>query len=430
MTDLLKAILDWNIWLEHQEIPKEFLWYKRDIDILKYLKFKEIKILQWARRTWKSTLLYQVIDNLLKHWEKNILYLNFDDEVLKQYSLEEIVNRFKEKKEVDYLFLDEIQNCKNWVAYIRKAYDLRYFKQIWITGSNSSLIKKDYSTLLTWRNITLNIFTLKFNEFLRFKDFKIEDIDFLSTEKIIKMRTFFEEYITFWAFPEVVIRKWNKKELLINYFNDFIYKDIVGRYWVNANNVKKLANYLLSNISKMFSYRKLSRILNLNIETIQDYLNYFYETYLFFELQKYDYSVKKQLVNPKKIYSIDLWFVNLLWFNFSENIGRNLENLVFIELKRRWKQVYYHKNKKECDFVIVEWLKPVEVIQVTYSLEDEETRKREIDWILEAMKDYGIKEWLILTYDEEDEIIPGDGLKIKVLPVWKWMIAKDDFTTY
>ena len=167
------------------------------------------------------------------------------------------------------------------------------------------------------------------------------------------------------------------------------------------------------------------------------------ETYLFFELKKFDYSLKKQLINQSKIYSIDLWFVNLLWFNFIENIWRNLENLVFIELKRRKKEVYYHKKKKECDFVVFDWQKITEAYQVTYSLEDEETKKREIDWLLEAMKEYNLEKWIILTYDEEDEIIFPSPLrrgvrgevskdtrgeifteykKIKVLPIWKWML--------
>jgi predicted AAA+ superfamily ATPase len=142
---------------------------------------------------------------------------------------------------------------------------------------------------------------------------------------------------------------------------------------------------------------------------------------LFFEVFKFDYSLKKQLVNPKKIYSIDLWFVNLLWFNFSENIGRNLENLVFIELQRQWKEVYYHKWKKECDFVVYEWWKIVQVIQANYSLQEEKTRKREIAWLLDVMNEYWLKEGLILTYDEEDEF-ELENRKIIVKPTWKWLL--------
>jgi len=423
MTDIIKSIIDWNPWIESWTIPKELLWYKRDIDIVNYLNFKEIKILQWARRTGKSTLLYIVINEIYKK-NKNILYLNFDDEILKKYDLQIIIEKFKEQKEVEYLFLDEIQNCKNWTSYIKKSYDTKIFKQIWITWSNSSLIQKEYSSLLTWRNITINIHTLNFGEFLRFKWFKNENTNFLSSEKLTKIKKLFKEYLTFWGFPEVTLRKFNKKELLLNYFDDFIYKDIVWRYNINSTKIKNLALYLLSNNSKLFSYRKLAKTLDLNFESLSNYLNYFYEIYLFFELKKFDYSFKKQLIATKKIYSIDNWFINL-WFSFSENIWRILENLVFTELQRRKKEVFYFKQKKECDFVVRKGNKIVEVIQITYSLYDKETKIREIDWLMEAMNNFWLNKWLILTYEEEDNItmeISQKEFKIKILPIWKWLL--------
>jgi predicted AAA+ superfamily ATPase len=144
-----------------------------------------------------------------------------------------------------------------------------------------------------------------------------------------------------------------KKEELSTYFDTVIIKDIVKRYKLsNIDDVKKLAYYFLSNNAKLFSINSLKKLNLLAYDTIKKYLSYFEECYLFFEMLKFDYSIKKQLINQKKIYSIDLGFVNLLGFNFSENIGRNLENLVFIELKRLGKQVYYHKSTKECDFVV------------------------------------------------------------------------------
>lgn len=423
MTEIYESILDWNPWIEKDKVPAELLGYQRDIDIIQYLDFKEIKILQGARRTGKSTLIYRVIAEVLKK-NKNVLYLNFDDEILKQYSLQEIIEKIKEKREVDYLFLDEIQNCQNWTVFIRKSYDTKQFKQIWLTGSNSSLIKKEYATLLTGRNLTLNIQTLNFKEYLRFKWLNIEDVNFISTTKRIEMKKQYQLYLDYGAFPEVALRKYNQKELLINYFDDFIYKDIVGRYNVNGEKVKNLAMYLLSNNSKLFSYRKIAVALDLNMKSLSDYLNYFYEVYLFAELQKFDYSFKKQLIWAKKIYSLDTWFVNL-GFSFSENIGRNLENLVFIELKRRKKEIFYHKEQSECDFVISNWWKITEAIQVTYSLKDLDTKKREVAWLVEAMQIYQLKEGIILTDEEEDEFIEKNknrSFQIKVIPIWQWLM--------
>jgi uncharacterized protein len=421
MIEIYKTILDWNPWFEENQVPDDLLWIRRDIDILWYLDFKEIKILQWARRTGKSTLIYNVINNVYKH-NKNLLYLNFDDEILGKYDLQEIVEKFMEKRDVEYLFLDEIQNCKNWAPYIRKMYDTKKLKQIWITGSNSSLIKKEYSSLLTGRIITLNINWLNFWEFLRFKNNEVKNIYLLSSKQLVSIKRWFKEYLDYWSFPEIALRKSNKKELLINYFDDFIYKDIVWRYNVNSTNIKNLAFYLLNNNSKLFSYRKLAKALDLNFETLSDYLNYFYEIYLFNELKKFDYSYKKQLIWAKKIYSLDTWFVNL-WFAFSENKWRILENLVFIELKRRWLDVFYHKEKNECDFVIQEKWKITEAIQVSYSLNDLDTKQREVNWLIEAMIIHKLEEWIILTYEEEYEI-PDYVFKIKVIPIWKWLLNK------
>ena len=167
MSEIIKSVLDWNPWFDIWKVPEELLWKKRNIDLKQYLNFKEIKILNWARRTGKSTLVYTVISEVIKN-NKNIVYLNFDDEVLINHSLEEIMEEVLVKKDIDYIFLDEIQNCKNWARYVRKAYDTKKFKQIWITWSNSSLMQKEYSNILTWRIISLKINSLNFREYLEF----------------------------------------------------------------------------------------------------------------------------------------------------------------------------------------------------------------------------------------------------------------------
>jgi predicted AAA+ superfamily ATPase len=173
---------------------------------------------------------------------------------------------------------------------------------------------------------------------------------------------------------------------------------------------------------------------------VKNYIDYLESTYLIFQLEKYDYSLKKQIISPKKIYAIDTAFIDIVSFKFSEDLGRLLENIVFIELKRRGNELYYHKNKKECDFVIKEGLEIIEAIQVTRSLSDPETRKREIEGLLDAMRSYNLKEGLILTEDEEEMIeIRDEGVenrekilnqkktqeiirKIYVKPIWKWLL--------
>ncbi|MFP4402356.1 MAG: ATP-binding protein [Candidatus Nanoarchaeia archaeon] len=417
--DIIKTILDWNPWFEG-EFPEELTGFKRDIDILEQLHTPEIKILEGSRRVGKSTLMYQVMFELYSQ-NKKFLYINFDDEILKQYSLSEIYETFLEKKEIEFLFIDEIQNCNNWVHYIRKLYDLKKIKQIWITGSNSTIIKQEYSSLLTGRNITLQIHSLNFNEFLTFKQFKY-DLNLLSTHKTIQIKKYFKEYLEFGSFPQVALRNANKKELLINYYEDFLYKDIVSRYNVNSVKLKELSLYLNSNSSKFISYRNLAKTLELNYNSVVDYISYYLEVYLFDFLYKYDTSIKKQISNERKIYALDVGIANTTSFKFSEDIGRILENIVFVELKRRNYEVYYHKNLKECDFLIKEELNITKAIQVTKTLKDTDTRKREVAGLLDACHTYNLKEGLVLTQDEEDEFVE-ENIIIQVLPIWKWLLS-------
>lgn len=417
--EILKSLIEWNPWIE-EEFPQNLLGIKRDIDVVKYLEFREIKILEGSRRVGKSTLLYQVIYEVLKT-NKNVLYINFDDEILRNYSLSQIYEVFLEKGEVEYLFIDEIQNCVEWSYFVRKLYDMKTVKQIWITGSNSSIIKKEYSSLLTGRNITLDIFSLSFKEFLRFKGVEYDN-SLVSMKKKADIKKLFGEYVKYGSFPEIALRTSNRKELLINYFEDFLYKDIVSRYGVNGAKLKELALFLASNSSKIISYRNLSKTLHLNFQSVVDYICYFEEVYLFSLMNRYDYSIKKQLSSSKKVYSMDIGLANAISFKFSEDKGRLLENLVFIELKRRGSDIYYHKYNYECDFIIKEELDIVEAIQVTDNMYEEETKKREINGLVDALKTYNLESGVILTEEEEEEL-EYQGFKISIIPLWKWLLG-------
>jgi predicted AAA+ superfamily ATPase len=233
--EIYKALLDWNSWIEGQ-FPKELVGFRRNYNLDQYLLIPEIKILEGARRVGKSTLIYQLIEKLLEEG-KGVLYINFEDEILKKYTLNEILSTFEEKFPIENLFIDEIQNCKDWVSFIRKAYDRKKIPQIWISGSNSSLIKEEFASLLTGRNITINVYPLSFDEFLYFKD--IECKFPFSSQKETVIKSHFLHYMEVGAFPAVVLRPVLQKELLISYFEDFIYKDIASRHDVNLIKIKE-----------------------------------------------------------------------------------------------------------------------------------------------------------------------------------------------
>lgn len=419
--EILKALLDWNPWLE-KKFPKELAGFPRNYQLEQYLLIPEIKILEGARRVGKSTLLYQLIEKLLD--QDHVLYINFEDEILKKYTLSEIVSAFREKAPIKNLFIDEIQNCLEWASFIRKEYDRKEIPQIWISGSNSSFIKTEFATLLTGRNITINVSTLSFEEYLQFKSIETEQP--FSSQKEIQVKALFLQYMEMGAFPAVVLRPVLQKELLISYFEGFIYKDIASRHDVNLTKIKELGIYLATNSAKLFSYRGCANALGMHPKTIMDYCSYFYEIFLFDELYKFDYSFKNQISNGKKTYIVDTGLASAISFRFSEDHGRILENIVFNELKRRNKEIYFHKQKFECDFLIKEELKISSAIQVTKTLKDLEIKHREIRGLLEAMQIYKLEEGIILTMDEEgkEEINhETEKMKIRIIPTWKWLLS-------
>ena len=298
--------------------------------------------------------------------------------------------------------------------------------QIWISGSNSSFIKKEFATLLTGRNITIKVYPLSFDEFLNFRAVPHLKAP-LSTKKENLIKNQFTRYLDTGAFPAVVLRPVLQKELLINYFEDFIYKDIASRHDVNLVKIKELGIYLATNSAKYFSYRGCANALGMHPKTIMDYCSYFCEIFLFNELYKFDYSLKNQIGSDKKIYIADTGLANAISFRFSEDQGRILENIVHNELKRRNEEIYFHKQKYECDFIIKKDLKISQAIQVTKSLDDPEVKKREIRGLLEAINTYKLHEGLILTMEEEGlEEIHEENLRmqIKILPTWKWLLAR------
>jgi len=421
--EILKALYDWNPWIDG-EFPKDLVGVQRNYSLDTYLQIPEVKVLEGARRVGKSTLFYQIIEQLLKD-KKNVIYINFEDEVLKKHILNEIVSTYREIAPIQNLFIDEIQNCTDWVPFIRKAYDRKEIPQIWISGSNSSFIKKEFATLLTGRNITIRVYPLSFNEYLHFKSVQDATLP-LSSKKEALIKSHFIQYLEVGAFPAVVLRPVLQKELLISYFEDFIYKDIASRHEVNLIKIKELGIYLATNSAKLFSYRGCANALGMHPNTIMDYCSYFYEIFLFSELYKFNYSLKNQIGSEKKIYIADSGLARAISFRFSEDQGRALENIVHNELRRRGKEIYFHKQKHECDFIIKTELKISHAIQVSKTLEDPEVKAREIRGLLEAMRIHQLTDGLILTFDEEGlEEMREDNqqMRIQIMPIWKWLLS-------
>lgn len=418
-SELKNIVLDQN----EKQINNDFI--QRDIlkEIKNYLDSNFIIILTGLRRVGKSTILNKIKNDS----NKKSLFVNFDDFRLVQFKIED----FQKLNEISIelfennsdFYFDEIQNINNWERYIRTLHDNN--KKVFLTGSNASMLSSELGTHLTGRNISIKVFPFSFREFLYFKKISLNKNDFFLTSKKVMIKKEFDEFLKLGGIPDYLKSK--KKDYLKFIYEDIINRDIVTRYSItNVKSLKDLIYYLISNIGKEFSYSKLTSIIGVkNSTTVKEYIEYFENSFLIFTLSKFDYSLKKQLLNPKKVYSIDTGIANAISFKFSEDRRRILENIVFIELKRREKDIYYHREKKECDFVIKEGLDIISAIQVTSSLNDIDTKKREFDGLIDAMKTYNLNEGLILTEDEEgieNVVINEKKFEIKIMPIYKWLL--------
>ncbi len=360
-------------------------------------------IISGIRRAGKSTLLQQL---LLKF--PNFYYFNFEDtrlidfdtadfEKLNQVLLEEYgISKF-------YIF-DEIQNIKGWETFIRSGLDKG--KQFFITGSNASLLSMELGTRLTGRHINIELFPFSFNETLKF----------YNKEKSIET---FDEYFKEGGFPQYL--KYKRTEILQELLLDILYRDIVSRHNIrDAKSLQELAIYLLSNTGKEFSYNNLMKMFSFgSVNTPISYISYMEDSYLLFSIPKFDYSLKKQAISKKKIYAIDNGLIRANSTSFSSDRGRMLENLVFIVLRRKYKNIYYFNEKGECDFLVKQNGSINMAIQVCYELTDD-NKDREINGLLAALDAFNLNEGLILTYNQEDKIVVNHK-NINVIPVWKWL---------
>ncbi len=393
---------------------------RRNIELEKYISSKQIIIITGIRRCGKSSLLF-LIKQKMKLEESEYCYFNFDDErITNNISiLEQIFNLHMEiygKEPI--LFFDEIQNITFWEKFVNRMYEqgIKFF----VTGSNANLLSSEISTSLTGRNKLIKLFPFSFDEYLRFTQntYNLNQITQKSRSLILRD---FGRFFANGGFPLVIIE--NDIELINSYFQDIFYRDIVSRYRLTQiDEIKQIGLYLAANVGKLFSYSTLKKISGVkSTSSIKDYLYYYSQSYLFFYLKKFDYSVKKQIMNHKKVYTVDTGFANRIGFNFSENKGRILENLVLIELLRRGEEVFYYSGNRECDFVIKKGLNIVEAIQVSYEINNS-NEKRELEGLQEAVKKYNLDKGLLLSFDTEETISFG-SIIINIVPVWKWLLT-------
>ena len=381
----------------------------------------EIVIITGIRRCGKSTLLQQI---RATQTEKDY-YINFDDERLVSFKVEDfqmllevLYELFGEQKT---FYFDEIQNVDQWERFVRRLHDTG--KKVYITGSNARMLSRELGTHLTGRYLARELYPFSFKEFLLYKNPGLLGQNYYKTNVKAEILALFHEYFNNGGFPNFV--KTGDELALKTLFENILYRDIMVRNKItNEKEIKELISFLAGNYARLSTNSELAGVIGVkNPTTVKNYLGFLTDSYLTFQIGKYDYSVSKQILNPKKSYFIDNGLVRRVGFSFSDNLGHLLENLVFIELMRRGKTVFYHKNGQECDFVLVEGKTVTTAIQVTYTMPNEKTRKREIDGLIDAMNAYKLQSGLIITDDTEEEI-KEKGKIITITPAWKWLLEK------
>lgn len=408
LSDVIKEQLVNFLNIEHG-VKREII---KQID--EVIKSPLITVITGLRRVGKSTLLSQIAN---KYFKDEYYYINFEDERLIDFKVtdfDRLVEVFaKEFGDKRVFLFDEIQNIPEWERFVRRMHDQGY--KFVITGSNASLLSQELGTRLTGRTIVTELFPFSFNEYLLFVG-KSKDV---SRHNFANIRGNYirlaEDYLIKGGIPDAL--KYPKIEVHKSIYNDVLYRDIVTRYKLeNVRALKELAFQLVSNISSLISYNKLKNQLKLgSVNTVINYIDYFENSWLFFFVNKYAFSVKEQQIAAKKIYGIDTGMAKSIGFSFSENIGKATENAVFLHLKRKYKDIYYFVTDKgrEIDFFIPEINT---YIQVCTSLDSTDTYEREIRPLVEVGKlSAGCK--LLIINDRLEKTVTEEGLDIELIPL-------------
>lgn len=380
----------------------------------------QITVITGLRRVGKSTLLAQIANKYLKN---GYYFVNFEDERLLNFQVkdfdllhETLISLFGEKK--TFLF-DEIQNVPEWERFVRRLHDQGY--KFIVTGSNASLLSQELGTRLTGRYLRVELFPFSFREFLSFKKVKVPDLKVLTTKQKGQLLKLTKEYVVLGGIPDSL--KYPELKIHKTLYDDVLYRDIATRYKLdNVKSLKELTFYLVSNISTLISFNKLKELLKLgSVNTVKSYIDYLENSWLFFVVNKYAYSVKEQQIAAKKIYGIDTGLIGSVGFSFSENKGKLMENVVYLQLRRKQQDIYYYKTAQDYE---VDFFLPKEnaFIQVTQYFDSKEIQERELRAIIAAVQEQKKITTHIVITESEKQTLEREGLQIQIVPLYEWLL--------
>ncbi len=399
-------------------LARHYLMRKSNTDVKTLLDNPMIKLITGPRRVGKSTYALLMLQG------KSFAYLNFDDNLLLSAWDEELVMRTLDEvyPNYEFLLLDEVQNLKDWDVWVSKLY--RRGKNLVITGSNAKMLSSEMATVLTGRYLQVEMLPFSLTETIEWKGANINSI---SNAKQAEAVAIADDYLRNGGYPETIDMRSITRNYLSTLFDSIIWKDIAKRHNIrNITDLNNIALYLLSNFCNPLSANDIAKELSMtSVTTTRKFMDYLHEPYLFYYLPRFNNKLKLMKKAASKVYVIDNGFVAAKAFNLSENLGRLLENEVFVELLRLGYQVetslfyYRSRNDREVDFVTRQGTHINQLIQVCYDMTSPKTEKREVSSLIECAGELKCNNLLIITNNEEREI-HTDGYNIKVIPFIKY----------
>ncbi len=423
-TQLSRSVLKEIIQEQKQELRESPRIVARE----KLPKLKElfntslITIIQGVRRCGKSTLLVELID-ALSLWDAH--YFNFEDERLLTFKVADFNLLLEVLYEINgpqkIFFFDEIQVVEGWERFVRRLHNAGH--KIVITGSNATLLSQELGTKLTGRHINLELFPFSYKEYLVAKNLHYHPEDFSMTEKRAQILKHFNDYLFSGGFPTYIYNPIRKT--IVSLYEDIILRDVVQRYKIdNIKVFRELTLYLTSNATSSISYQNLKEHFNLgSVNTIIKYMGFLENCYFLFLVNPFSPSFKKQVNAPKKVYIISNGFIDKIGFRLNDPGSVLLENLVFLHLRERFEKLFYYKTKNglEVDFLVYNKLDSAQLIQVSWTIIDSKTKKREVDALIKASEETSITDCIILTESESD-VIKVNTTTIHVIPLYQWLL--------
>ncbi|MDL2221984.1 ATP-binding protein [Parabacteroides sp. OttesenSCG-928-N08] len=391
------------------------------------LQVRHIQVLTGIRRSGKSSIFRMLVNELMKaESPKSILMLNMDDPLYYEiwekpslfYNIIDLAEKLTGEK-VKYLFIDEAQAVRDWETFVKSAYDSELFLKIFVTGSNSSFLNNEHSTLLSGRYLEEKVFPYSFREILSQNEIKTY---FDAVSQIPSVLRLLDNCLEWGCFPEINPLKNNeiKSNLLKSYFDSIIMKDCISRYQIgDVATFKKLLLYSVSNAGSVCSYKSLGTATGTNENTAKKYINILNDSHIIQDVSNFAFSLKENIRNSHKIYVADNGITNAVSYRFWDNKAKLFENFVFNELqKQKHEEITFANSNGECDFVIKNKF-DYQAVQVCYELTPE-NKKRETGGFATIEKEVTLSKKTIITYNQSDRM--ND---VEIIPIWKWIFDKE-----